>query len=455
MKALLLLAGRSRRFWPLHEKSLFMICGKTLAEHQVETLQKGGCKEIILVVGAHNKKEIRKMFPKLQLIEQKNLDLGMQGACLSALPKVLKSRLAGRSSPAGERRPVMIVSGNDVIDSSALTELRAAALKPKTDGAILARKVKKYFPGGYLTVKGGKITSIVEKPGEGNEPGKLINIVAHIHNDPAALLAALKAVKNHRDDGYEQALRSLFKTKTYRAVPYEGFWQPVKYPWHLLPLLEHFLSGIKKSAVHPSVKVHPSAVIEGNAVIGEGTRILPHATVVGPCVIGRHCIIGNNALVRSSSIGDDCVVGYSSEVKGSILAGPVWTHMTYLGDSIIGRNVSFGGGSTTGNLRLDEAEISSTIGPPVVGAIRESPLHPTGLTKLGIIVGDDCRFSVQMASYPGVKIGRGTFVVDCALLKTDVPEGSFVSIKDGTVQIRPNKMVVPKNEARARYRRTI
>ncbi len=433
MKALLLLAGRSRRFWPLAEKSLFPICGKTLAEHQIETLRKGGCTDITLVVGAHNKKELKKLFPKLPQIEQKNLDHGMQGACLSALPKM-------------KNGPILIVSGNDVIDPDALVALRKESLKPKTDGVILARKVKTYFPGGYLTVKGGRVMSIVEKPGEGKEPSKLVNIVAHIHNDPAALLAALKSVKNHRDDGYEQALHSLFKTKTYRTVPYEGFWQPVKYPWHLLPLLEHFLSGIKKSSIHASVKIHPSAVIEGNVVIGEGTRILPHATVVGPCAIGRHCIIGNNALVRGSSIGDDCVVGYNSEVKGSILAGPVWTHMTYLGDSIIGRNVSFGGGSTTGNLRLDEGEISSMDGEKTIS---------TGLTKLGVIVGDDCRLSVQMASYPGVKIGHGTFVSDCALLRTDVPDSSFVTIKEGIMQIRPNKMAVPKNEARAQYRKNV
>ncbi len=444
MKVLLLLAGRSRRFWPLSEKSLFPIAGKTLAEHQVETLKLAGVKDITLVVGAHNKKELKKLLPDLPQIEQKDLDLGMQGACMSALPKM-------------KGGPVMIISGNDVIDPSAIKDLQAAAAKPGTDGAILARKVKKYFPGGYLSVKGGKITAIIEKPGEGKEPSKLINIVAHIHNDPATLLDALKNVKNHRDDGYELALQSLFTEKTYRAVPYEGFWQPVKYPWHLLTLLEHFLSQITKSSIHRSVKIHPSAVIDGNVSIGEGTKILPHATIVGPCVIGRNCIIGNNALVRGSGVGDDCVIGYNSEVKGSILAGPVWTHMTYLGDSIIGKNVSFGGGSTTGNLRLDEGEIMSAPGP--VGARHAVPLQgepiPTGLTKLGMIIGNDCRFSTQTSSYPGVKIGAGTFVSDCALLRTDIPDGSFVNVKDGIVQIRPNKTAVPANDQRGKYRKSL
>ena len=443
VRALLLLAGRSRRFWPLAEKSLFPICGKTLAQHQVETLREGGCKDITLVAGAHNKKELRKLFPGFAIVEQKNLALGMQGACMSALPKI-------------KHGPVLIVSGNDVIEPSAFEMLRKEAAKPKVDGAILARKVKKYFPGGYLTVKAGRIVSIIEKPsidrvGATHTPPKLVNIVAHIHNDPAALLTALKKVRNGRDDGYEQALHALFVERTYRAVPYEGFWQPVKYPWHLLPLLEYFLSGIAKPAIHRSAKIHPTAIVEGNVIIGEDTRILPHAVIRGPCVIGRSCVIGNNALVRGSSIGDGCVIGYNTEVKGSVLAGSVWTHMTYLGDSVIGRNVSFGGGFTTGNLRLDEEEISSGIGSPVE-ARRDMPQQPTGLAKLGLIAGDDCRFGIQVATNPGVKVGAGSFVATCAVLDSDIPEKSFATMKGGVATVRPNRVAAPSMESRMNYR---
>jgi bifunctional UDP-N-acetylglucosamine pyrophosphorylase/glucosamine-1-phosphate N-acetyltransferase len=424
VKAFLLLAGRSKRFWPLTDKCLFPICGKTLAEHQVDMLKKGGVRDITLIVGAHNKKELKKLFPTLKIVEQKDLDLGMQGACMSGLK--------------GVKEPVMIVSGNDVIEPSAFDLLRKEMAKPGVDGAILARKVTKYFPGGYLSVKAGRSMAIVEKPGEGKEPSKLVNIVAHVHKDPVALLQALKSVKNHRDDGYELALHALFAQKNYRAVAYEGFWQPVKYPWHLLPLLEYFLSKIEKPLIHKTAKIHPTAVVEGNVVIGEGTRILAHASVVGPCTIGARCIIGNNALVRGSSVGDDSVVGYSTEVKGSLLAGPVWTHMSYLGDSIIGRNVSFGAGCLTGNLRLDEGEIADS-----------------SLTKLGLVVGDNCRFGIQVGTNPGVKIGAGTFVAGAVFVTEDVADKSFVTMKDGKMHIRENKSAAPSMEERAKYRKKV
>lgn len=429
MQALLLLAGRSRRFWPLTEKSLFPLCGKTLAEHQVETLKKGGCKNITLVVGAHNKEEMQALFPKLSIIEQEDLDLGMQGACLSALPTLKKES-------------ALIVSGNDVIDPGAIAMLTKEATKKGVDGAILAYKVSRYFPGGYLTIEKGRVTSIVEKPGEGNEPSDCVNIVAHVHNDASALLTALKSLKSQSDDGYEKALDSLLTTKNYRAVEYTGYWQAVKYPWHLLHLLPHMLGIIKKPSIHKTAKIHKTAVVEGNVVIEEGVRILPHASIIGPCFIGKGSIIGNNALVRGSSIGEKCVIGYNTEVKGSILAGPVWTHMTYLGDSIVGRNVSFGGGTMTGNLRLDEGEISS---------MADGKAIPTGLTKLGAIIGDGCRFGIQIGINPGVKIGSGCFVAGGVYVTEDIGDAKFVRMKDGKIDIRENRTVAPGMEERKKY----
>src|SRR5262245_10510060 len=99
MKALLLLAGRSRRFWPLQEKTFFPIAGKTRLEHQVEALRAGGVTDITFVGGRHNLELVGKMFPKAHAVEQENLDLGMQGAILSALPFLTKE-------------PVMVVSAN-------------------------------------------------------------------------------------------------------------------------------------------------------------------------------------------------------------------------------------------------------------------------------------------------------------------------------------------------------
>ena len=351
----------------------------------------------------------------------------MRGALLSALPQC-------------GSEPIMIVSGNDVIDPSGYKSL----IDSNGDGAILAQKVDQYFPGGYLTLENDRITGIVEKPGEGNEPSNLVNIVAHAHKDPVALLAALQDVDKSSDDGYEQALQKLFGTLQYHAVPYEGVWQAVKYPWHLLQLLPILLNEITEQSIHPSATVHETVVITGNVVIDEGAKIFPHATIVGPCYIGKRSIVANNALVRGSCIGDDCVVGYSCEVKDSLLHSHVWSHMSYIGDSVVGRNVSFGGGSVTGNLRFDEQAVSSKVNGTEVN---------TGLIKFGNIIGDDCRLGIQSGTSPGVKIGSGSFIGSKVLVEEDVPEKSFLRMRNGTVQILENKADAPQPEARESFRK--
>src|SRR5204862_7134717 len=102
----------------------------------------------------HNLTAAKTLLPTLRTIEQEDLDLGMQGALMSALPLCKDG-------------PVMIVGGNDVIDPAGYSDLLKAAAQKGVGGAILARKVTRYFPGGYLSVKDGRIVGIVEKQAKG------------------------------------------------------------------------------------------------------------------------------------------------------------------------------------------------------------------------------------------------------------------------------------------------
>ncbi len=431
MKTLLLLAGQSKRFWPLTEKPLFPVAGKTLLEHIVDRLQEAGCDDIVFIGGKHNLDEVRGLFPASMMVEQERLELGMRGALLSALPKI-------------GNEEILIVGANDVIESDGYKQTIKGG--KDADGSILAQRVERYFPGGYLSVDGDRITGIVEKPGAGKEPSDLVNIVCHYHKNPAALLEALQHVDESKDDGYEQALATLFQKFDYKAVAFDGTWQAIKFPWHLLHLLPIVLEQVDGQTVHPTAVVHESVVMQGPVLIGEGVRVLPHACIVGPVTIGKGSIIGNNALIRCSSIGDYCVIGYNTEVKGSILCNHVWTHSTYLGDSIIGDNVSFGAGSVTGNLRLDEAEI---------GSVHNDDKIPTGLTKFGTVIGSDSRIGIHTAISPGVKIGAGSFISSASLVDTDVPEKSFVKMKDGVMTIRENTAEAPKPVEREKYKKSL
>lgn len=428
MKALLLLAGKSTRFWPLTEKTLFPVTGKTILEHQMDRLKRCGIREIILVTGTHNTEETRAMFPDAEIVEQEDPTLGTRGGLLSALP-----------SCGGE--PVLIVCGNDLVEDRAIADVLAAA--KTADGSILGKRMTRYFPGGYLSVEDGKATAIVEKPGEGNEPSDLVNIELHVHNDASLLLRELERIDNVRDDGYEQALQTLFQTKRYAVVEYEGIWRAIKFPWHVLDALPFLLEGLQPS-IDPTARVHPTAVIEGPVVLGPGVNVFPHATVKGPCTVGAGTVIGNGALVRNSSVGDHCVIGYNTEIQASVLHSHVWTHSTYVGDSVIGRNVSFGAGAVTGNLRLDEGEIQS---------LHKGAKMGTGRTKFGCVIGNDCRIGIHVSINPGIKIGPRTLVAGHLLVDRDLEEGSYARFKDGALVVTRNTARIPDPAEREKYLR--
>ena len=417
MKVVLLAAGRSRRIAPIADKNFLKFLGKPLIAHQIEALKKAGFNEILIVGGKHNLSALKKFGCTVR--EQTDLDLGMAGAVLSAANWIKKD-------------PFLVVSSNDVT-SAAAYELIKKNIK-KGEGLLLSKKVNEYFPGGYLKANlKGVISEIVEKPGKGNEPSKLVNIVMHFHPDAEALVSAinkeLKAKNRNGDDIYEKSLQSLFDKKIiYRALPFDGFWQPVKYPWHVLALMNGFLklSGKKKAR---NVEIAPSAIIKGDVYLEEGVRIMENAVIVGSAYIGANTVIANNTLVRGSHIGANCVIGFASEVARSFIGDGVWTHSNYIGDSVIGSDVSFGAGSVTGNLRLDEKNISVFV--------NEHKLN-SGINKLGIITGDHIRVGINVSFMPGVKIGSNSSVGAGITVARDVPENSFIT-GNWELKVLPNK----------------
>lgn len=426
MKAVLLAAGRSFRMKPIQDKNFLEFLGKPLIAHQLSALVNAGFKEILVVGGDHNLKPLKALIKrgdfkgaKISLREQENLDLGMAGAILSS-ERWIKGD------------PFFAVSANDVLDVGAYSDTLRQAQGDM--GAVLAYKVSKYFPGGYLKItKNGLIKGIVEKPGEGKEPSKLVNIVVHYHPNAKLLIEELKKVKTTKDDRYECAIQSLLdKGIKYKAVPYVGFWQPIKYPWHVLALMNHFLENIGSRVEGKGLQIAKSAKIYGEVYLAEGVKVLDNAVIQGPAYIGKNSIIATNALVRQSQIGENCVIGFGSEIARSYVGNNVWTHTNYVGDSVIGNDVSFGAGTVTGNLRLDEKNIFVNIKGEKVDC---------GSNKFGLVTGDHVRVGVNTSFMPGVKIGNNSFVGAGIVVAQDVPDNSYVT-GDWQLKVKQNKETI-------------
>jgi len=399
MKALVLAAGRSKRMQPVGDKNFLNFLGKPLIQHQMELLARNGLTEIIVVGSCTNIEKIKEIGEKVDasvtVCEQVDLDLGMAGAVLAARHLV--------------EGPVLIFSGNDVVEDAAVKMAMEAE-----GSCMIGKKVEHYFPGGYLeTDEHGFIKNIVEKPGEGHEPSDMINLVVHRHQDIAKLTEYLDRAKSENDDLYEVAISEMIEDgEMILALPYDGFWQPVKYPWHVHRVFEYFFAQAEKR-VSEKAEIAKSAVIRGEVIIEDGVKIFDGAVISGPVYIGKGSIVANNALLRSSHIAEDCMVGFSTEVARSYWGNKVWTHMNYVGDSVIGEDVSFGAGAVTGNLRLDDGDV-------MVDGV------DTKMQKVGAIIGDHVRVGINASIMPGVKIGGNSFIGAGIVLASDVPDGSFV-----------------------------
>lgn len=125
-------------------------------------------------------------------------------------------------------------------------------------------------------------------------------------------------------------------------------------------------------------------IISPNVKIGPNTKILPGSILTKGTVIGENCIIGPNTMIENSCIGNNCRINssqiYKSKVENNVNIGPFChvrpnskilsqtkigdfveiknstigegtsvAHLTYVGDSDVGKNVNFGCGVVTTN----------------------------------------------------------------------------------------------------------
>ncbi len=87
-----------------------------------------------------------------------------------------------------------------------------------------------------------------------------------------------------------------------------------------------------------------------NSVIGEGV-VIKENCVIEDTIIGDHCVIGPFAHLRpGTNLVRDVRIGNFVEVKNSTInEGSKANHLTYLGDSTVGRQVNIGAGTITCN----------------------------------------------------------------------------------------------------------
>ncbi len=423
MPILVVLAGgTSSRMWPLREKLLLRFGTEPLLVSQLRRFHALGLQEAVVIASSGNAEDVRALVGQIssmsiRVVVQPEAK-GMGDALLQAAPAL----------PSRPGTALYVVQIHDVVDDQLHSDMLNAYQQDPTATYIAGYEREDYFPGGYLIVNpDGRITGIVEKPGADKRPSNLVNIVAHIHSNAEQFLDALRAEYAKdipTDDHYERAMDALMKQHVYRVVPYHGAWKALKYPWHVLDVMEYFLSKIQGQVVAESASIASTATLVGDVYIGEGVRIFPGASVVGPAFIGAHTVVGNNALVRHSMVLNHCNVGFTTEVARSYVSDHCDMHACRVLDTIFAPGVNFSAGCTTANLRIDRGHVPSMV---------KGQRVDSGRDKLGAIVGQGAFLSVDVMTMPGIKVGEYAEVGPGTHVHQDVGDRQRIYVKQEVV----------------------
>ncbi|MGN0972151.1 MAG: UDP-N-acetylglucosamine pyrophosphorylase [Aristaeellaceae bacterium] len=185
------------------------------------------------------------------------------------------------------------------------------------------------------------------------------------------------------------------------------------YPWEALAgikamviSLGQTLDPAEYTEVSPQVWVHRTATVAPTAHLG------------APCIIGPNTEVRHCAFIRGAAlVGENCVVGNSVELKNVILFDHVQTpHYNYVGDSILGYYSHMGAGSITSNVKSDKT-------PVVVHGQGEDV--PTGLKKMGAMLGDHVEVGCNSVLNPGTVIGRNSNIYPLSCVRGLVPENAI------------------------------
>lgn len=155
-------------------------------------------------------------------------------------------------------------------------------------------------------------------------------------------------------------------------------------------------------------------LFDDRVMIGPGTVVEPGVMIKGPAVIGCNSEIRQGAYFRGNClVGNKCVVGHTTEIKGSImLDGSQAGHFAYIGDSILGRGVNLGAGTKLANLKMMPGSVIITI---------DKERYNTRRRKLGAILGDRTETGCNSVTSPGTLMGPHSIVYPCVT----VPAGYY------------------------------
>lgn len=428
LEVIILAAGQGKRMYSALPKVLHPIGGKPLLAH-VLAAARALAPRAIHVVHGHGGEEVRTAFAAepVEWVEQPE-QLGTGHAVQRAIPAVAEDAI------------VLVLYGDvPLIRVDTLRALIAAA-GPTTLSLLTAELAD---PNGYGRIVRhplGRVERIVEQKDAAPEEAALREINTGILAAPAARLREWLARLENRNAQREYYLTDVITMAVAEDVEVvthqpDAVWEilGVNSKRELADLERTYQRNQAQALLDQGVTLRDparvdvrgelvcgrdvvidvNAVFEGRVVLGDGvhigpnnvirdteigagTQVLPNC-VIEEAVIGAGCRLGPFARLRPGNrLADHVHVGNFVEIKKSEIGeGSKANHLTYLGDTTVGRGVNVGAGTITCNY--------------------------DGANKHQTVIGDHAFIGSNTALVAPVKVGDGATVGAGSVITRDVP----------------------------------
>jgi UDP-N-acetylglucosamine diphosphorylase/glucosamine-1-phosphate N-acetyltransferase len=386
MQTVVLAAGEGTRMRPLTDrrpKPALPVGDRPLVAHTLDAAVRAGATKLVLVVGY-----------EAEMIRNRVGD-AYAGVPVEYAVQEDQQGTADAVRAAAEYledAPFAVLNGDALYDESSLSTLF------ENRPSVATYRVDEPSEYGVLEVENGadRVTGVVEKPSA--PPSNLINAGAYVFPPEARQwLDVSESERGERE--LTDTLQRACIERDVRPVELDR-WLDVGRPWELLEANEWKLGEYERRI---EGDVHEDAHLRGDVVVEEDATVEAGVVIEGPVMVRSGASVGPNAYVRGATlIGPDASVGHSVEVKNSVLmAGAAANHLSYVGDSVLGRDVNLGAGTQIANLRHDDAAVELTVKGDRVS---------TGRRKFGVVLGDQVKTGINTSLNAGVTLSTGTGV---------------------------------------------
>lgn len=426
LKAIILSAGEGSRMRPLtltKPKTMLPVAGKPIIQYNIESLRDNGITDILLIV-RYKEEIVRNYFGD-------GSDFGVNISY-----KTQKDFLGTANAISyGEDfidDSIIVLNGDIILDDEIIHEIIKKYNYLSPDTLMLLTEVEDPSAFGVVEIENGNIKNIVEKPKREEAPSNLVNAGIYIFNKD--IFDKIRETEISERGEYEitdSVSLQIEDNKTVIGHKTSKDWIDVGRPWELIEVNEELICKLKTEI---KGTVEAGAVIHGEVFLDEGSVIKAGVYIEGNVYIGKNCDIGPNSYIRGNTyFGDNVHVGNAVEIKNSIIMENTnVSHLSYVGDSVIGSNCNIAAGTNIANLRFDNATIKTKI---------KNQKIDSGRRKLGAIIGDSVKTGINSSFSPGVKVGHNSTIGSGVLLYEDLPSDTRVLEKQTHIIQKKKKKI--------------